>query len=82
MIKLDEFYRVEEDSHSWNLVYEKQGDINPNTGKPKLSSDVSYHANLRQALSWYLHKSQSGSTTIHEAVTAMLEAEERINNAK
>lgn len=50
MIQLDKHYRVEEDSNSWNLVYEKLGDINPKTNKPTVSSNVSYHANLKQAL--------------------------------
>lgn len=81
MIQLDEHYRVEEDSNSWNLVYEKLGDINPNTGKPIVSSNVSYHANLKQALVCYLNESASGSTELQDVIRHISEAEDRINKA-
>lgn len=81
MIRLDDNYRIEEDSCSWNLIYEKEGDINPKTGKPIISRDASYHANLKQALTWYLHLSQSGSETLQDAIRAISEAEKRIEKA-
>lgn len=78
MIQLDENYRVEKDAASWNLIYEKQGDINPNTGRPSMSRDVTYHANLKQALVTYLDLSLEGSTDVQGVVAAISEAERRI----
>lgn len=81
MIQLDKHYRIERDTASWNLVYEKQGEVNPNTGKPKMSRDVTYHANLKQALVTYLDVSLEGSTDVQSVVAAISAAEERIEKA-
>ncbi len=80
-ITIDKHWRVEEDASSWNLVYEKKGKVNPKTGKPSISSDVSYHANMKQALVTYLQKSTKGAGTIQDAVTAMNSAEARVMQA-
>lgn len=81
MIQLDEFYRIEEDAVSWNLIYEKEGEINDKTGKPSISRDASYHANLKQALVVYLDKSLKGSTDAQDVIRRITEAEERIEKA-
>lgn len=81
MIQLDEFYRIEEDAASWNLIYEKEGEINDKTGKPSISRDASYHANLKQALVVYLDKSLKGSTDAQDVIRRITEAEERIEKA-
>lgn len=78
-MKLDAFYTVEPDTACWVLTYEKQGEINPNTGKPKVSRDVSYHANLKQALVTYLDKCLEPSTDIQDAINHISATEERIN---
>lgn len=78
MIQLDEYYRIEEDAASWNLIYEKEGEINDKTGKPSISRDASYHANLKQALVVYLDKCLKGSTDIQDVVRRITEAEARI----
>ncbi len=78
MIQLDENYRIEEDSVSWNLIYEKEGEINPDTGKPIMSRDASYHATLKQALVAYLDKSLKGSTDVQGVIDRIAEAEQRI----
>ncbi len=81
MIQLDKHYRIERDAASWNLVYEKQGDINPDTGKPRMSRDVTYHANLKGALTFYLDLSCDGSTDVQSVVEAITAAEARIDKA-
>ena len=78
MIQLDEYYRIEEDAASWNLIYEKEGEINAKTGKPSISRDASYHANLKQALVMYLDKSLKGSTDVQDVIQRISEAEARI----
>lgn len=80
MIKLDKNYRIEEDAHSWNLVYEGKGPVNPKTGKPKKLYDISYHANLKQALSTYLDKSLKGSTELQGVLARLSEVEQRIQS--
>ena len=55
-IKLDDNWSVESDTSSWNLHYEKEGDINPKTGKPTKTSEVSYHARLVDAFKYYLNE--------------------------
>lgn len=77
-MKLDEFYTVEPDTACWVLTYEKQGDINPKTGKPTISRDVSYHADLKQSLVAYLDKCLEPSTDIQDVIHRISEAENRI----
>lgn len=86
-MNLDEHFYIEQDTHSWNLV-EKVSEAKDKDGKLKLNDDgsqkwnldTSYHANLKQALLWYLHKAPNGSTDITDAISAISEAEKRIEN--
>ena len=82
MIKLDDNYRIEEDAHNWTLIYEAEGDVNPNTGKRTVSRDASYHANLGQALTVYLDKNLKGSTDILDVKNRLLEVEQRLAKIK
>jgi len=50
MIRIDEHFSLAADTHCVALYYEKQGDINPETGKHKVSKWETYHANVEQAL--------------------------------
>jgi hypothetical protein len=77
-MKLDENYRIEQDAANWILIYESEGDVNPKTGKRSISRDVSYHANLRQALTVYLDKNLKGSTDILDVKNRLVEAERKI----
>ncbi len=79
-MKLDEFYTVESDTACWVLTYEKEGDINPNTGKPIITRDVSYHANLKQALVKYLDNCLKPSADIQDVKNRIAEVELRIEN--
>ena len=77
-MRLDEFYTVIDDGNCWTLAYEKEGDVNPKTGKPTISRDASYHANLKQALTAYFHKNLAGDRTWQEIIDRMNEIEKRI----
>ncbi|NQY43619.1 MAG: hypothetical protein HRT87_09780 [Legionellales bacterium] len=56
MIKLDENYYLSNDSNSWNLNYEKVGEINKDTGKPTISKNIWYCGNLKNALKRYMNE--------------------------
>lgn len=56
MIKLDENYTIEGTANYWLLRYEKTGDINAETGKPKISRNEYYHNTLQNALASYADK--------------------------
>lgn len=77
-IAIDEYYSIEPDSCSWNLLYEKEGGINAKTGKRIVSSDISYHATLSQALSFYLNEVPKDSATLTRILGRIREAEENI----
>lgn len=77
-MKLDKYWSVNSDKYGWELVYEKTGTINPKTGKPKISSKTSYHANLKQCLITYLDETLKPSETIVEALERIKEVEEKI----
>ena len=77
-MRLDEFYTVEDDGNCWTLTYRKEGDINPKTGKPVISTDASYHMNLKQALVAYLDRCVMGSQTAQDILVRLKEVEQRI----
>ena len=58
-----------------------KADNTAKTGKPSISRDASYHANLKQALVVYLDKSLKGSTDVQDVIRRITEAEERIEKA-
>lgn len=80
-IQLDDNWYVEADATSWNLHYEKEGDINPKTGKPTMTHDVSYHARLVDALKCYLNEVPKSATTVGQLVLEWNKAAERIEIA-
>lgn len=79
MIKLDDYYTIESDASCWSLLYEKQGDINPNTGKPIVSRDASYHANLKQALHKYLDNCLKQPESVQGLMVRLAQVEATIN---
>lgn len=80
-IQIDEHWTVEADTASWNLEYREEGEINPKTGKPTVSSEVSYHARLVDALKAYLNKAPKDATTANEIIEAWDKAVDRVENA-
>ena len=81
-MRLDENWTVEPDTRCWVLTYEKTGDINPKTGKPTITSNQSYHANLKQALLAYLDKYLEPSKDVQDVLNRIREAEARIEAMK
>lgn len=81
-MKLDEFYTVEKDSRCWILTYEKIGPEINEKGNPVVSRDETYHANLKQALTYYLDNCLRGSQDAQDVLRRITEAEGRINKLK
>lgn len=80
MIQLDKNYRVEVDSVSWTLIYEKEGEINQQTGKPVLHSKRSYHATLKNALIAYFDESLAPCQNVQEVLDMINCQIELLNN--
>lgn len=80
--RIDDNWWVESDSSSYNLHYEKEGDINPNTGKPMVARDVTYHARLKDALKYYLNETMKESSDVRELIARIENAEQKIEALK
>ena len=81
IIKLDEKYTVQSDPYCWILTRKSIGEINPKTGKPKRSIDVSYHPDLKTALTKYLDLSSKPSSEVLDVFMRLSQAEQNIENA-
>lgn len=81
MMQLDEFYTVEKDARCWILTYEKIGPEKNDKGKLVISRDQTYHANLKQALVYYLDNCLKGSTDAQDVINRITEAEKKIDKA-
>ena len=81
-IQLDENYSIESDTACWVLNYEKEGEINPKTGKPIISPDASYHANLRQALAKYLDNALKPCKDAQDLMRRITEVEKTIEKVR
>lgn len=79
IIKLDDNWRIEADSASWNLLYEKVGDINPDTGKPMVSRDVAYYPTLATAFYGYLDKTMKDTLDESKILDEIKRVEKVIN---
>lgn len=53
-MKLDENYSLTHDSNCWILMFDKDGDLNEETGRPKHSHWETYHVSCKQALEKYI----------------------------
>lgn len=78
MIILDDNWTVKEDTACWILEYKHEGAINPKTGKPKISLQTFYCANLKHALATYLDESLKGSTEIQDVLNSIREVSNTI----
>ena len=79
MIQLDNNYRLESDSNQWTLIYEKEGDINPKTNKPTISTDKWYCTSLGSALDRYVNEASKVSKTAEELLIQLIRIEGQIN---
>ncbi len=78
-IQIDDNWSVESDASSWNLHFEKIGDINPNTEKPIITRDVSYHVRLKDALKFYLNETMKDATDVKSLIARIELAEANID---
>ncbi len=78
MIKIDEEYFLTNDSNQWVLNYEKEREINKDTGKPTVSTNKWYCGNLNLALVRYLNESVKFSNSVLKLQSLTILAVERI----
>lgn len=77
-IKLDENYHLEADDVCWTLTFEKEGEMNEKTGKPKFTRNQSYYGQLNHALTAYVDKKAKGSDSAKELLKRFNEVEKTI----
>lgn len=77
-LKIDENYRIEKDVSSWNLMFERIGEVNPKTGKRTVSRNVTYHANIKQALIKYCDEQFESCKTIADVIQKINELTAKI----
>lgn len=80
-MKIDENWSIEADSACWILSFEKEGEVNPKTGRPKMTRTQTYHATLASGLRWYLMESLKPSTDAQDVLARITEAEANIIKA-
>jgi hypothetical protein len=80
-IKLDDQFTLQSDPHCWILTRKSFGETNPKTGKPTRSSAVSYHPDLKTALTQYLDLSSKPSSEVLDVLTRLSTAERNIEIA-
>lgn len=78
IIRLDEFYTVEYDNTSWDLIYFKEGPETNDKGGLIKTRRASFHASLGAALRFYLNSSLKGSETIADVLNRIVEAENKM----
>lgn len=78
-MQLDKEWRIEPDANSWNLIYEAQGDINPNTGEPTTARATYYHGRLEFALKHYLDETLKDSPDVRSVLARIDQAADKID---
>lgn len=63
-IQLDEEFWLHWDACGYHLAYISYGEVNPKTGKPIKSEQISYHATLEQVLKKYADISLKHSESV------------------
>lgn len=70
-MKLDDNYSVDYDGMQYVLSFEKEGEINPKTGKPIIRKDQWYPSTLGQALSLFMDKKLKDEETVDGAIVTL-----------
>ena len=70
-MKIDENYSLENDANNWILKYEREGDINPDTGKPIISTDKWYCSSLQSALTRYFNETTKPTKAVRELLLSV-----------
>lgn len=71
MIKLDDHFYLKNDSTSWTLVYEKEGEVNNKTGKPKITRRTWHTGTVDQALKRYIDESLKPCQSVLAMLTTL-----------
>ncbi len=59
-MKINENYSVSKDSYNWILTFCSEGDINPKTGSPTVTTKITYHPTLEQVLNKFIDEAADG----------------------
>lgn len=82
MLKLDKDFSIKRtDQYNFQLVKHAEGEINPKTGKTKISSDVWHFPDLKRALIRFIDLSlTSEHDTAYKILNKLNEIEQTIQN--
>lgn len=80
MIKIDENFYMTSDNSNWVLNREVKGELNPATGKHKVSKDVWYCGTLEGCLKRYINEAPKVAKSIEELLEVLKSCVETINN--
>lgn len=81
VIKINENWTIESDTLQWILKFEKEGEVNPKTGRPTLTKDSFYYNKLSEAIRAYINKmlqSQEGTFTPDDVLEKFIKEEEKL----
>lgn len=79
-MRLDDNYTIEQDPHNIILRYEKEGDINPKTGKPTITKHEYYYKDVQDALKAYINKSIDVNEDVESVLERLSHAMERVKS--
>lgn len=82
MIKLDEEFSLEQDKFCWMLNFRREGEINPETLKPIVSSKTTYHGSLKFALLNYMDECLKPADSVKDLLVRLNMVENRILKLK
>lgn len=83
IITLDDDYSIEMEGINVTLRYEKaEGEVNPKTGKPKITKKTRHYSTIGQALKQYVQFSAEGCNDVREILVKMDEIYKVIDNLK
>jgi hypothetical protein len=79
-MKLDDNYFIKQDAHNVILCYEKEGDVNPKTGKPMVSKSEWYYNKLEDALNGYLNRAIDANEDVNSVLSELSRAKEVVRS--
>jgi hypothetical protein len=80
MIKIDENFYMTNDNSNWVLNREVKGEVNPETGKQKISKDVWYCGTLDGCIKRYLNEAPKVAESIEELIQVTKSCVEVVKN--
>lgn len=77
-IVIDDNYTLKHDQYSWQLTFRHEGEINPKTGKPKVTHFDRWYPNIQMSLEAYIDSALKESTDIKGILTKLDEVKKII----